>query len=155
MTEDTGRTAVTLESIQSHVAHWQDVLRLRDWDIGCMLVDQPWRKNGDVKIDTSNRLATVMINSGLDPAHLEEVVVHELVHVKLYALDQMIEHLIDVLYGDDEDARKALNYTFFMEMLEETTEDLTKGLLTAAGRGSDFNFSRVERQVREELSEDR
>jgi len=140
------------DSIRAKVKHLQDILRLREWDIDCMVVDKPWRKNGDVKIDTPNRLATVMISASLDPACLEEVVVHELLHIKLYGLDQMIEYLIDILCGDDEDARKALNYGFFMEMLESTTEDLAKGYLTAAGRVGGFNTSRVDRQVKEELS---
>jgi len=87
------------------------------------------------------------------PAHIEEVVIHELLHIKLYGLDQMIEHLIDVLYGDDEDARKELNWSFFMEMLESTTEDLTKGYLQASGKRNPLDFSRVDRQVQEELGE--
>jgi len=89
------------EDIQNTVGHWQDILRLRDWDIRSLVVEKPWRKSGDVKIDMANRMATVMGNQELDPAHIEEVVIHELLHIKLYGLDQMIEHLIDVLYGDD------------------------------------------------------
>lgn len=144
---------ISTASILQVVEHWQDVLRLRDWDIRCMVVRKPWRKMGDVKIDPPNRGATVMVNHELDPAHLEEIVVHELLHIKLYGLDQMIEHLIGILYGDEEDARKELNYSFFMEMLETTTEDLTKGFLTASGSRNTLNFTRVERQVREELGE--
>jgi len=139
--------------IREIVAHWQDILRLRDWDIRSLLVEKTWRKNGDVKIDMSNRMATVMVNRELDPAHLEEVVIHELLHIKLYGLDQMIEHLIEILYGDDEDARKQLNWGFFMEMLESTTEDLTKGYLQASGKRNSLNFTRVDRQVQEELGE--
>jgi hypothetical protein len=144
---------VNLETVEQHVTRWQEILRLRDWDIRSMIVEKPWRKTGDVKIDTSNRMAMVMINGVADPSVLEEVVVHELVHVKLYGLDQMIEALMDILYADDMDARKKLNHAFFMELLEETTEDLAKGYLEAAGRWTSPNFTRVDRQVARELGD--
>ncbi|MCK5133556.1 MAG: hypothetical protein KAR40_15555 [Candidatus Sabulitectum sp.] len=143
---------ITEEQIGGFLKKWQDILRLRDWDIKPVLVTRNWRKSGDVKIDRDNHMAAVMIHDSTDPAHLEEVVVHELLHLKLYGMDQLLEETINILFGsDDSDPKKefAMN-TFFLE-LESTVEDLTKAMLTAHGRQTDFWFKRVDRQIEEEL----
>ena len=43
-------------------------------------------------------MAAVMIRSDLAPAYLEQVVVHELLHIKLWGLDQMIEESLNALF---------------------------------------------------------
>jgi len=35
------------ENIEDHLCKWQDILRLRDWDIRIKVVCQKWRKLGD------------------------------------------------------------------------------------------------------------
>lgn len=132
---------------------WQNILRLRDWDIKLVVVRKKWKKSGDIKIDRDNHMAAVMIHESTPETHLEEVVVHELLHLKLYGMDQLIEETINILFGpDDSNPKKefAMN-TFFLE-LESTVEDLTKAMLTANGKQTDFWFKRVDRQIKEELN---
>jgi len=113
---------------------WQDVLRLRDWDIQIEVVRENWRKNGDIKVDAANKLAALLVNQAVDPVNLEEIVIHELVHLKLHGLDQMIEELLTAVYGGDEnDPKRSFAYGQFMDRLESATQDLTKALLTAGG----------------------
>lgn len=144
--------SISEEQIGVLLKKWQKTLRLRDWDIKPVLVTEKWRKSGDIKIDRDNHMAALMVNDSVPEAQLEEVVVHELLHLRLYGMDQMIEANIDIIFGSDSsDPKKefAMN-TFFIE-LESTVEDLTKALLTAAGREKDFWFKRVDRQLDEEL----
>ena len=66
------------------------------WDVKLEFVEDPgWKKTGDFKIDCDDRKAILLINAA-DPKqeNLEEVIVHELMHIKMYPLDQVTESLI-------------------------------------------------------------
>lgn len=146
---------VNEKSIGEFLDRWQDILRLRDWDIRIVVVRKKWRKSGDIKIDRCNRMAALMINHNLDPVHLEEVVIHELLHLKLYGMDQMIEEYLIALFGSDEkDPKRNFAYDQFMLELESTTEDLTKALLSASGDERVLYFKGVQKQVDEEIGPD-
>ncbi|MBN2586621.1 MAG: hypothetical protein JXA64_03305 [Candidatus Fermentibacteraceae bacterium] len=139
-------------SIQSYIEKWKGNLSLSDWDIRPVVVNPPWRKSGDVKIDESNRMAAVMVRSDLDPAFLEQVVVHELLHIKLWGLDQMLEGVLNALFGEDlEHGRRAFAQDQFMDRLETTTQDLARALLSASGFEGEYLFDRVQRQIDEEV----
>ncbi len=147
--------SITEELIGELLKKWQDILRLRDWDIKPVIVRLKWRKSGDIKIDRDNRMAAVMIHESTDPVHLEEVVVHELLHLKLYGMDQLLEETINILFGpDDSDPKKEFAMNMFFLELESTVEDLTKALLTASSNRKDFWFKRVDKQISEELNPD-
>ena len=63
------------------------------WDVKMQFVEESsWRKTGDIKIDIDDRKAILMLNI-INPKeeNLEEVIVHELMHLKMYPLDQMTE----------------------------------------------------------------
>ena len=66
------------------------------WDIRLEFVeDLTWSKTGDFKIDSDDRKAILLLNI-VNPKqeNLEEVIVHELMHIKMYPLDQVTESLI-------------------------------------------------------------
>ena len=66
------------------------------WDVRLEFVDDPaWPKTGDFKIDCDDRKAILLLNAA-DPKqeNIEEVIVHELMHIKMYPLDQVTESLI-------------------------------------------------------------
>ncbi len=65
------------------------------WDVKLELVeDVSWRKTGDIKIDCDDKKAVIMLNIGNPKQeNLEEVLAHELFHLKLYPLDQVTESL--------------------------------------------------------------
>ncbi len=128
------------------LAKWQPLLRLGNWDIRVEIVPAPWRKSGDVQIDADDRKAVLLLNEEPASENLEETVVHELLHIVLWGLDQMVEELLELVYGEEEgDPRREFAYTRFMTTLEATVEDLTKGFLAAAGSAAPLGFGRVRR----------
>jgi len=138
--------------ISEYLDKWKPLLSLSDWDIRPVIVRKEWRKSGDVKIDSSNRMAAVMIKSDLDPAFLEQVVVHELLHIKLWGLDQMIEESLNALFGEeDSEGKRVFAFGQFMRELESTTQDLTRALLDASGFEGDYLFNRVQKQIDGEI----
>lgn len=84
--------------------------------------------------------------------NLEPVIIHELLHLKLWGMDQMIEQLIYLIFGKDEnDPKFDFAYTQFMNTLESTVEDLSKSFLTLDGEDKKISFERVQKQVDDEL----
>ena len=137
------------DELLSYLRKWQSVLRLRDWDIKLELVTKEWRKTGDVKIDLSDKKAILLIND-VNPkqTNIESVIIHELLHIKLYGMDQMIENLLHCVYGDDEsDPKFSFANTQFMELLEQTTEDLAKGYTDLAADDKNVSFGRIQKQA--------
>ena len=140
------------DEMQRLVQKWQEVLRLRDWDIKLELVTKPWRKTGDVKIDADDRKAILLVNA-CDPkqTNMEALIIHELLHIKLWGMDQMIEQLLHCVYGDDEsDPKFSFAYTQFMGMLEQTTEDLAKGYKDLGAADQSVSFGRIQKQADDE-----
>ncbi|MCW5197890.1 hypothetical protein F1Z41_02765 [Clostridium perfringens] len=139
--------------IEKYLRKWQERLRLKDWDIKLQLINQEWNKTGDIKIDMTDKKAIVMINN-YNPKenNLEPVIIHELLHLKLWGMDQMIEQLMYLVFGKDEnDPKFDFAYTQFMNTLESTVEDLSKSFLTLDGEDKKFSFERVQKQVDDEL----
>lgn len=139
--------------IEKYLRKWQERLRLKDWDIKLQLINQEWNKTGDIKIDMTDKKAIVMINN-YNPKenNLEPVIIHELLHLKLWGMDQMIEQLMYLVFGKDEnDPKFDFAYTQFMNTLESTVEDLSKSFLTLDGEDKKISFERVQKQVDDEL----
>lgn len=143
---------VSKEEIEEHLNRWQDILRLRDWDIVIRIVKTQWRKSGDIKIDLDDKKAVLLVNHTPKCENLEELVIHELLHVKLYGMCQMIEDLLSTVFGEKEDdPKREFACTQFMMLLESTVEDLTKGYLAAAGSQQALSFGRLREAIDEEL----
>ena len=139
--------------IEKYLRKWQERLRLKDWDIKLQLINQEWNKTGDIKIDMTDKKAIVMINN-YNPKenNLEPVIIHELLHLKLWGMDQMIEQLMYLIFGKDEnDPKFDFAYTQFMNTLESTVEDLSKSFLTLDGEDKKISFEMVQKQVDDEL----
>ncbi|MEL7648788.1 MAG: hypothetical protein AAGU76_11885 [Sedimentibacter sp.] len=143
------------ESVETYLRKWQDILRLRDWDIKYEMIATEWRKTGDIKIDVADRKAILMINNyNPKQTNLEALVIHELLHLKLWGMDQMTEQLIYSVFGQDEnDPKFDFAYNQFMNTLESTVEDLSKSFLILGGENKGISFGRVEQQVIDELRE--
>ena len=138
--------------LNQYLQKWQNILRLRDWDIKLELVTKPWRKTGDVKIDQADKTAILLINNcNPKQTDIETVIIHELLHIKLWSMDQMIESLLKCVYGGDEDDPKySFAYTQFMELLEVTTQDLTKGYVELGADCKETSFGRIQKQADDE-----
>lgn len=144
------------ELIETYLRKWQDTLRLRDWDIKYELVNTEWRKTGDIKIDMTDRKAILMINNyNPKQTNLEALIIHELLHLKLWGMDQLIEQLMYSVFGQDENEPKFnFAYSQFMNILETTVEDLSKSFLTLGGENKEISFGRVQQLVDKEIHKD-
>ena len=134
----------TYENVNPIFNKWLDILRLRNnWDIKLELVnDDNFTKTGDFKIDPDDRKAILLINAkNPKNENIEEVIIHEILHLKLYPLDQLTEGLIDGHYNVDTPEYTTV-YTQFMTMLEQTVEELTKCFLLQYGENKELSYGR-------------
>jgi len=140
------------DEVAEHLDKWQNILRLRDWDIIIKIVKSKWRKSGDIKIDLEDKKAVLLLNYTPKCENLEELIIHELLHLKLYGMDQMIEDLLSIVYGKKEkNPKREFAITQFMILLESTVEDLTKGYLTAIKSQELLSFGRLQKQIDKEV----
>ncbi len=145
--------AVDAVKLDEYLRKWQKVLRLQDWDILYRIIDVEWRKSGDIKIDADNRMAVVLINNNAVVSNLEEIIIHELLHLKLWGLDQMIEGYVNIVFGlDSNDCKREFAMDVFFKELESTVEDLTKGYLESSGEDKPCT-RRLEKMIKEEIGE--
>lgn len=117
------------------------------WDIRLEFVEDPtWNKTGDFKIDCDDRKAILLLNT-VNPKqeNLEEVIIHELMHIKMYPLDQVTESLIINCF---EDGSAASNFAYhqFFNALEQTVEELAKCFLLEYGENKEFSYGRCNRE---------
>ena len=113
------------------------------WDVKLEIVqDENWTKTGDIKIDCDDKKAIVLIN-GVNPKqeNLEEVIVHELMHLKMYPLDQVTESMILSCFEEDSKEQN-FAYTQFFNALEQTVEELTKCFLLEFGDNKYLSYGR-------------
>lgn len=135
---------LTYELVNPLFNKWLDILRLKNvWDIKLDLVnDEHFWKTGDFKIDPDDRKAILMLNArNPKQENPEEVIIHELLHLKLYPLDQLTEGLIDGHYQHDTAEYNTI-YNQFMTMLEQTVEELTKCFLLQFGENKELSYGR-------------
>lgn len=117
------------------------------WDVSLDFVEDPmWNKTGDFKIDCDDRKAILLLNA-LNPKqeNIEEVIVHELMHIKMYPLDQLTESLITACF---EEGSKASNFAYqqFFIALEQTVEELAKCFLLEYGENKELSYGRCKRE---------
>lgn len=130
--------------VQALFEKWCRKLRVvPNWDICLEFVEDPtWRKTGDFKIDCDDRKAVLMLNAANPKQeNIEEVIVHELLHLKMYPLDQVTEALI---VSNFEEGTPQWNFAYqqFFTALEQTVEELTKCYLLEFGENRDLSFGR-------------
>jgi len=131
---------------QAWFEKWVRKLRVYPaWDVKLAWVESgDFRKTGDIKIDCDDRKAVLMLN-GVNPKqeNLEEVIVHELLHLKMYPLDQTTETLIDSAFPHEGPARD-FAMTQFFTTLEQTVEELAKCFLLEFGENRELSFGRCQ-----------
>ena len=117
------------------------------WDVRLEFVEDPaWPKTGDFKIDCDDRKAILLLNTvAPKQENLEEVIVHELMHIKMYPLDQVTESLINSSF-EDGSAASDFAYRQFFTALEQTVEELTKCFLLEFGDNKDLSYGRCARK---------
>lgn len=127
---------------------WCKKLRVSPyWDIRLEFVDDfNWRKTGDIKIDCDDRKVVLLLNR-VNPKqeNLEEVIVHELFHLKMYPLDQVTESLITANFEKGTPAYDFAYNQFFLS-LEQTVEELAKCFLLEFGDNKELSYGRCKNQ---------
>lgn len=117
-----------------------------EWDIRLEFVeDEDWKKTGDFKIDPTDKKAILMLNAASPKdENIEETIVHELMHIKMYPLDQVCESMIVNMF---EEGSKEQNFAYqtFFETLEVTVEELAKCFLLEFGENTEFSFGRMKK----------
>ena len=104
--------------------------------------DPSWRKTSDFKIDCDDRKAIILLNAAeIDRENMEEMIVHELMHLKLYPLDQITESLIVSNFEEDTQGYD-FAYRCFFTTLEQTVEELAKCFLLEFGQNKELSFQR-------------
>lgn len=135
------------EKITELFEKYCDKLRITPaWDVKLELTDDPeWRKTGDFKIDCDDRKAILLLNVGNPKQeNLEEVIVHELMHIKMYPLDQVTESLIASNFEEGTPGYE-FAYRQFFTTLEQTVEELTKCFLFEFGEDKALSFGRCDK----------
>ena len=117
------------------------------WDVRLELVEDPgWPKTGDFRIDCDDRKAILLLNAASPKQeNPEEVILHELMHIKMYPLDQVTESLIVSCFEEGSPARE-FAYTQFFTALEQTVEELAKCFLLEFGDDREFSYGRCRRE---------
>ena len=144
------------EELYPLLQKWKALLRLSDWDIKLELVTNAWRKTGDVKIDQADKVAIVLINTcNPKQTNIEAVIIHELLHIKLWGMDQMIETLLHAVYGEEETTPQfSFVYAQFMALLECTKQDLTKGYVALGAQDKSVSYGRIQQQADDEWKQE-
>lgn len=132
------------EKLNELFEKWCKKLRIVPaWDVKLEFVDDPeWRKTGDFKIDCDDRKAILLLNTGNPKQeNLEEVIVHELMHLKMYPLDQVTESLIMNTF---EEGSAASNFAYqqFFCALEQTVKEMAKCFLLEFGENKNLSYGR-------------
>lgn len=117
------------------------------WDVRLDFVDDiNWRKTGDFKVDCDDRKAILLLNiANPKQENLEEVIVHELFHLKIYPLDQVTESLITANFEEGTPAYDFAYSQFFIS-LEQTVEELAKCFLLEFGDNKELSYGRCKNQ---------
>lgn len=132
------------EKLNELFEKWCKKLRIVPaWDVKLEFVDDPeWRKTGDFKIDCDDRKAILLLNTGNPKQeNLEEVIVHELMHLKMYPLDQVTESLIMNTFEEGSAANNFAYQQFFCA-LEQTVEEMAKCFLLEFGENKNLSYGR-------------
>jgi len=132
------------EKLKKRFDYWCKKLRIEPyWSVTLAFVDSDtFKKTGDIKIDCDDKKAILLINArNPKKLNLEEIIVHELFHLKLYPLDQVTESLI---VSNFEEGSPASNFAYreFFQSLEQTVAELTKCFLLEFGDEKELSFGR-------------
>lgn len=76
-----------IKLLNNYLVHWQKVLNLNEWDLMVEFTDfdrKDYEQSGDIQVDSKNKKATVLIANKETGKNIDEVILHELVH--LFAL---------------------------------------------------------------------
>jgi len=76
------------EYLQKRFRHFVKEMELSDWNIKLEFVEKDWKNTGNIKVDMDDKSAIVYLNI-FNPKsdNLEEIIIHELCHLKMWKPD--------------------------------------------------------------------
>ena len=119
------------------------LMRMNEWNIELEFIEYDWKNTGNVKVDMDAKSAIVYLNI-FNPKYdnYQQVLIHELCHIKLWQLDQYCESLLDATFEDKDSRAYKFGYDQFMCALEQTTDELTKTFLPMLADDKQFSIDR-------------
>ena len=136
------------KSLEAVFEKWCKKLRIvPEWNVKLEFVTDPaWTKTGDFKIDCDDKAAILLLNfASPKQENLEGVIVHELMHLKLYPLDQVTESLITSNFTEGTVGYR-FAYTQFFTTLEQTVAELSRCFLLEFGVDKTLSYGRCSGQ---------
>lgn len=123
-------------------------MELQQWNLKLEFVEHDWKNTGNVKVDKDGKTAIVYLNI-FNPKNenLEQVMIHELCHVKLWKLDLYCESLLDATFEDKTSKEYKFGYNQFMSALEQTTEEFAKTYTKMLAKDKNLSFNRCEQRM--------
>lgn len=110
------------------IKKWKSQLGLFGWKIDAKITvfnrADGFPQQGDFRVDYPKKKATILIGASLKSS-VEEIIVHELVHIMLWPLDQRVVLMIQNLPPPEQ--KKAEDN--FLGKLEKVVDHITKSFL--------------------------
>ena len=136
------------QELQNRFDELLKIFDFEGWNIKLEFIEKDWKNTGNVKVDVEGKTAIVYLNI-FNPKmeNLEQVLIHELCHIKLWKLDQYCESLLNSTFEDKESVAYKFGYDQFMLHLEQTTEELAITILNMIGEDKKLSFNRCEERM--------
>ncbi|MDO8639024.1 MAG: hypothetical protein Q7R43_05605 [Candidatus Daviesbacteria bacterium] len=113
---------------EKNIEKWKIRLGFSDWEISAKITTfrrtDCFLQDGDIIINYPKKQATILIGTILK-APVEEIVIHELVHLMLWPLDQRIISIIKTLPQTEQKRAEE----DFLSKLEDVAAQITKVVL--------------------------
>lgn len=135
--------------LQKRFSFFVKNMGLDDWNIKLEFVEHDWKNTGNVKVDEEGKTAIVYLNI-FNPKmeNLEQVLIRELCHVKLWKLDTFCESLLDSTFKDKNSKEYKFGYDMFMVALERTTEEFAKTYTKLLAKNKSLSFNRCDERMK-------
>lgn len=136
------------ELIQKDFKRIVKIMGLGEWNIKLEFVEKDWKNTGNIKIDMEDKSAIVYLNT-FNPKNdnYEQVLIHELCHLKVWKLDQYCESLLNSTFDDKNSTEYKFGYDQFMFNLESTVQELTQTYLPLIAKNKKLSFVRCDKRM--------
>lgn len=136
------------EFLKKRFDYFVKKMGLSDWNLKLEFIEYDWKNTGNVKVDEEGKTAIVYLNV-FNPKmeNLEQVLIHELCHIKLWKLDTYCESLLDATFPDKDSKEYSFGYDMFMVALERTTEEFAKTYTVLLAKDKNLSFNRCDRRM--------
>lgn len=136
------------EFLTKRFSYFVKKMELSQWNLKLEFVEHDWKNTGNIKVDKDGKTAIVYINV-FNPKceNLEQVIIHELCHIKLWKLDLYCESLLDATFEDKTSKAYKFGYNQFMSALEQTTEEFAKTYTKLLANNKNLSLNRCSQRM--------